>query len=82
MNDRCIPQGKVDAMLPEGRAHLNFTVVLYKVQTDGKRILLHEHPSSASSCQNPAMARLRENHDGGIATLNQCEYGLATPGPD
>ena len=51
---RCDPQ-KVQAWKEEGIRHLRFMISLYKIQLDNGRHVLHEHPVSALSWEDPAM---------------------------
>ena len=77
-----MPKEKVAAILREGRKHLRFVIGLYKIQLDGKRHFLHEHPAGATSWQDAMMKKLLRIK--GVLTVvsDQCQYGLMTPGPD
>ena len=77
-----MPKEKVASILREGRKHLHFVIGLYKIQLDGNRHFLHEHPAGASSWLDAMMKKLLKTK--GVLTVvsDQCQYGLMTPGPD
>lgn len=76
-----MPPGKVAQILRDGRKHLRFVLSLYKLQLDGKRHLLHEHPAGARSWQDPYVVKLLRRKGVSTTTTDQCQYGLTTPGP-
>ena len=65
-----------------GRRHLRFVLELYDIQIKGGRYFLHEHPSGALSWRDPVLMRLKQRSDVECVTMDQCQYGLLTPGPD
>ena len=71
---------RVKAILNEGRRHLHFVISLYKIQLEGGRHFLHEHPQSATSWEDAQMKRLRSHPRVGTMVSDQCQYGLTTPG--
>ena len=71
--------GKVRQMLIEGRRHLHFVIGLYKLQIDGQRHFLHEHPTGATSWKDSHMLRLLRIKGVKCVTSDQCQYGLLTP---
>ena len=64
------------------RAHLKVVAELYKLQIDGGRFFLHEHPAGAVSWKDPFILRIRNRHDVDETTMDQCRYGLTTPDPN
>ena len=82
MNHKKMDPERVDVLRKEAVQHLHFVVGLYKLQLEGGRHFLHEHPATASSWQDTWMEKLMQHK--GVATVvsDQCEYGLLTPGPD
>ncbi len=44
---------KRDKMIAEGRAHLRFCMMLYRIQVENGMYFLHEHPYSATSWKEP-----------------------------
>ena len=79
INFRYMPADKLLAMQKEGREHLRFMIDLYKIQIENNRFFLHEHPSSASSWDDPRMVSLLEMDGVSQVISDQCEYGLLTP---
>ena len=62
--------------------HLRFVIGLYKIQLDGGRHFLHEHPETATSWNDPSMNKLLKEKRVSTTVSDQCEYGLLTPGPE
>ena len=46
---------KKEHMMKEGRTHLKFCMMLYKIQIENGMYFLHEHPYSATSWKEPAV---------------------------
>ena len=67
---------KYDAMMENGRRHLEFAAQLYEAQSKAGRYYLHEHPASASSWKEPAIQNLINNHGGILTTAHLCQYGM------
>ena len=82
MNHKKMDPERVEVLRKEAVQHLHFVVGIYKLQLEGGRHFLHEHPATASSWQDTWMEKLMQHK--GVATVvsDQCEYGLLTPGPD
>ena len=66
--------------LEEGRLHLEFMAGIYREQLRHGRHFLHEHPASAFSWRDDAIAKLRSNPGVHEAVCGQCQFGLATKG--
>ena len=73
---------RVAAMRKEGRKHLHFMISLYRIQLEEGRHFLHEHPASASSWRDKELLNLLKHGRVNVVTMDQCEYGLLTPGPN
>ena len=82
MNLRKMDPAKVKKLRREAVRHLRFVVGPYRLQLDGGRHFLHEHPETATSWVDPAMLRLLKLPKVGTTVSDQCEYGLLTPGPN
>ena len=65
----------VRAKIKEGRMHLRFMLHLYKIQLDGGRHFLHEHPATARSWQDDQMVKMLRHPRVGTTVSDQCEYG-------
>ena len=59
-------------------AHIEFCIVLYRIQMDAGRYWLHEHPWSAKSWQIPAMEELLSDPRVHVSYADQCQFGLTT----
>ena len=75
------------AKFEENRAravrHLEFCLILCKMQQDGGRRYLLEQPAQATSWQEPSMIEfIAKSPDARIATCDLCCYGLKTLGTD
>ena len=77
-----MPAHNVDEIIHEGVLHLRFMISVYKLQHDGHRFFRHEHPAGAGSWSDPHMKQLLALDGDETAIADQCEYGLATWGPD
>ena len=60
--------------------HLHFVISLYKMQLEGKRHFLHEHPAGATSWRDAQMVKLLRQPGVRCVVSDQCMYGLKTPG--
>lgn len=68
----------VRQMQEEGVRHLHFVLSLYKMQLDGHRHLLHEHPETATSWRDPWAVNILKHPRVLNVRSDQCEYGLYT----
>ena len=82
LNYRKMDPVKVAKLKKIGLKHLRFMISLYQIQLAEGRHFLHEHPSSASSWRDQEMVRLLGHGRVNVVTMDQCMYGLATPGPN
>ena len=82
MNHRKMNPDLVEELRREAVKHLRFVIGLYKIQLDGGRHFLHEHPETATSWMDPSMIKLLNEKRVGTTVSDQCEYGLLTPGPN
>ena len=82
MNLRKMPVEKVEAMRKEAVQHLRFVLGLYKIQLDGGRHFLHEHPETATSWKDPWMEKLLREKGVKSVVSDQCMYNLMTHGED
>ena len=62
----------------EAKKHIKFVVGLYRIQLEGNRWFLHEHPSGASSWDMQEIRKLEEETGVRISVADQCQYGLRT----
>ena len=67
---------KYEAMMDNGRMHLEFAAELYEIQSNAGRYDLHEHPASASSWKEPVIQTLIGNHGGILTVAHLCQYGM------
>ena len=62
--------------------HLRFLCELYKMQIDGGRYFLHEHPDTATSWKVPCIESLTERSDVMVARADLCMFGLMSKDAD
>ena len=79
LNYKHMDKDKVRGLIAEGRKHLAFVISLYRKQLLQGRHFLHEHPASALSWKEPAMAALARDPLIHCVVADQCMYGLDTP---
>ena len=66
----------VEARFRHARRHLEFAAKFYKLQVQGGRYLLHEHPESASSWRERSINEVLETEGVMKVIGDQCRYGL------
>jgi hypothetical protein len=64
----------------EAEEHIKFVVEIYRMQVEGGRWFLHEHPAGASSWDLEVIKRLEKEAGVEISVADQCQYGLRTWG--
>ena len=79
LNYKHMDKDKVRGLIAEGRKHLAFVISLYRKQLLQGGHFLHEHPASALSWKEPAMAALARDPLIHCVVADQCMYGLDTP---
>ena len=62
--------------IEEGRKHLKFCMELYKMQVDGKRFFVHEHPAGATSWETSEMVKMAMMKGVDIITFDMCAFGM------
>ena len=67
---------EVEQRTDYGRTHLQFCARLYKLQVDGGRYFIHEHPQSASSWHEGCIQKLLKEEGVQRVVGDQCMYGL------
>ena len=75
MNHRKMNPDLVEELRREAVKHLRFGIGLYKIQLDGGRHFLHEHPETATSWMDPYMIKLLNEKLVNTSVSDQCEYG-------
>ncbi len=68
-----------DARMNLARVHLNFAMQLCRVQLEGGRGFVFEHPRTARSWLEPSVQALWRCHAVGVVGFDQCRYGLTSP---
>ena len=79
INHRKMDPERVEELRKQAIAHLHFVIGIYRMQLDGGRHFLHEHPAGATSWKDDWMMRLLQHPKVATVTSDQCEYGLLTP---
>ena len=79
INHRKMDPARVEALRKEAIMHLHFVMGIYRIQLDGGRHFLHEHPAGATSWNDPWVKRIMEHPKVTAVVSDQCEYGLLTP---
>ena len=73
---------RIEVPRAEAVQHLHFVIGVYKLQLEGGRRFLHEHPATASGWADPLMERLMKQRGVSTVVSDQRGYGLLTPGPN
>ena len=62
--------------MKEAEKHLAFCMELYRLQIQGRRFFLHEHPHNATSWKMKEVVQLMSEVDVQITECDMCAYGL------
>ena len=79
INHRKMDPERVEELRKQAITHLHFVIGIYRMQLDGGRHFLHEHPAGATSWNDDWVMRLMQHPRVSTITSDQCEYGLLTP---
>ena len=82
INHSRMPAEMVQERFAYARKHSKFAASLYKLQVQGGRYFLHEHPESASSWQEQCIQEVLKLQGVEKAIGDQCRYGLKEKGAD
>ena len=67
---------KWNSLIEKGLRHMRFAVKLYRLQDEGGRFFLHEHPNSATSWKMPEVLKLMNDLQLEKTTAHMCRYGM------
>ena len=73
---------RVEELRKEAVMHLHFVMGTYRIQINGGRRFLHEHPAGATSWNDAWVKRIMQHPRVTSVVSDQCEYGLLTPNAD
>ena len=65
----------VEEELRRAKMHLDFVVHLYRIQIEGGRLFLHEHPASATSWRHDTVEQIMQLPGVHRIIGDQCQYG-------
>ena len=71
---------EVAQRIEHGRKHFQFCAKLYRMQVEGGRYFLHEHPQAATSWREPCMQKLLQEEGVQRVIGDQCQYGSNVKG--
>ena len=66
----------VQRLRAEGAIHLACIAKIPRIQIQGNRFVLHEHPQTALSWAEKCITDLIDSTDVGVVVGDQCQYGL------
>ena len=67
---------KKERMIREGKRHVEFCMMLYKIQHDNGMYFLHEHPYSATSWKLPIVQDLMKLDGVQVVKGDMCAFGM------
>ena len=76
MNHKKMDPQVAEELRREAVRHLRFVIGIYKIQLEGGRHLLHEHPEPATSWKDDAMVRLLRTQ--GFQLLSRTNASMAS----
>ena len=82
LNHRLWTRERIQRSLAEGRMHLHFMLSIYRIQLDGNRHFLHEHPHTATSWDDAEMLKFLSHPRVQTTVADHCQYGLTARAPD
>ena len=65
-----------DAMIKEGKAHLQFCMMLYRIQAENGLYFLHERPYSASCWKEPCVEEVMAMEKVQVVRGDMCAFGM------
>ena len=65
-----------DRMIEEGRNHLHFCMLIYRVQNENGMYFLHGHPYSATSWDLPEVQEIRNMENVQVVKGDMCAFGM------
>ena len=66
------------AWMDNARSHIKLICELYRMQVEGGRYYVHEHPTTASSWAEVVVQETMGMSDAWIVRTNMCRVGMAT----
>ena len=65
-----------DALLEKGVGHMRLAIKIYRLQVEGGRYFIHEHPNSASSWKLPGMVKFMNEMGMDKVAGHMCRCGM------
>ena len=62
--------------LKNGKNHVRFCIEIYRLQFQGRRHFLHEHPEKSKAWEMPEIAELMTHPELGPVVLHMCAFGM------
>ena len=62
--------------LEEGKRHIRFCIEIYKMQLEGRRHFVHEHPEGSKAWAMPEVVELFARPEVGSTVLHMCAFGM------
>ena len=80
LNRQKMGEARYQRAYKEAVSHIEFALDIYKLQADGGRYYLHEHPTSASSWDLPQVRDFIMQYDAELSQMDMCTAGMEIDG--
>ena len=68
----------MEAELRNGKNHVRFCIEVYRLQLQGRRHFVHEHPEKSKAWDMPEIIELMAHSEVGSVVLHMCAFGMAS----
>ena len=82
LNKHRMDPDKWRAMVEHGVRHLKCMCELYQIQIEGGRLILHEHPASATSWKEDCIEKVSQMEGVEIVVGHMCRWGMTSEDAD
>ena len=62
--------------LKDGKGHAKFCIEIYRIQLEGRRHFVHEHPEKSRAWDMPELTKLMMHPEIGSVVLHMCAFGM------
>ena len=68
----------METELKNGKNHVRFCIEVYRLQLQGRRHFVHEHPEKSKAWDMPEITELLARAEVGSVVLHMCAFGMTS----
>ena len=68
----------METELNNGKNHVRFCIEVYRLQFQGRRLVVHEHPEKSRAWEMPEITELMDHTEVGSVVLHMCAFGMTS----